>query len=70
MCIQSSNDWPCSPNLLVQKPISKYDKRLAVFKVSFALSGSPHVQLKSDQMVRLLNKHYVNEVHLTGQNLT
>ena len=28
------------------------------------------VQLKSGQTERLLNKPYVNEVHLTGQNLT
>ena len=27
------------------------------------------IQLKSDQTERLLNKPYVNEVHLTGQNL-
>ena len=29
-----------------------------------------NVQLKSDQTERLLNKHYVNEIHLTVQNLT
>ena len=28
------------------------------------------IQLKSDQTERLLNKPYVNEIHLTGQNLT
>ena len=30
----------------------------------------PYVQLKLDQTERLLNKPYVNEVHLIGQNLT
>ena len=29
-----------------------------------------YVQMKSDDTAQLLNKPYVNEVYLTGQNLT
>ena len=29
-----------------------------------------HIQIKSDETAQLLNKPYVNDVYLTGQNLT
>ena len=36
---------------------------------TFYNDSKTYIQLKSDQTERLLNKPYVNEVHLTGQNL-
>ena len=41
-----------------------------MFQNMFQVSEELNIQLKSDKTERLLNKPYVNEVYLTGQNLT
>ena len=39
------------------------------FEIAFLCIKAPYsIQIKSDQTERLLNKPYVNEVTLTGQN--
>ena len=51
-------------------PVGKRNLEIYRLLQSEKLFKQSILQLKSDQTERLLNKPYVNEVHLTGQNLT